>query len=70
MMNKNPVNPVNLVILSLLVFVVQHTTFAQTVDKLIQREMRERRIPELRFRKSSSTSLLVITNLRLRHLIQ
>jgi hypothetical protein len=70
MMNKNPVNPVNLVILSLLVFVVQHTTFAQTVDKLIQREMRERRIPELRFRKSSSTSLLVITNLRLRQLIQ
>jgi hypothetical protein len=70
MMNKNPVNPVNLVILSLLVFVVQHTTFAQTVDKLIQREMSERRIPELRFRKSSSTSLLVITNLRLRHLIQ
>jgi hypothetical protein len=70
MMNKNPVNPVNLVILSLLVFVVQHTTFAQTVDKLIQREMSERRIPELRFRKSSSTSLLVITNLRLRQLIQ
>ena len=47
MMNKNPVNPVNLVILSLLVFVIQHTTLAQTVDKLIQREMRERRIPGL-----------------------
>jgi len=47
MMNKNPVNPVNLVILSLLVFVIQHTTFAQTVDKLIQREMRERRVPGL-----------------------
>src|SRR6185369_9541682 len=47
MMNKNPVNPVNLVILSLFVFVIQHTTFAQTVDKLIQREMRERRVPGL-----------------------
>ena len=44
MMNKNPVNPVNLVILSLLVFAIPLTTFAQ-VETLIQREMRERRIP-------------------------
>lgn len=38
----NHVNPVNLVILSLLLFA---PSFAQTVDKLIEREMRERRIP-------------------------
>jgi CubicO group peptidase (beta-lactamase class C family) len=43
-MNKNPVNPVNLVILSLLVFAIRLTTFAQ-VETLVQREMRERRIP-------------------------
>jgi len=43
-MNMNPVNRVNLVILSLLVFVIQPVTFAQ-VEPLIQREMRERRIP-------------------------
>ena len=41
MMNKNPVN---LVILSLLVFAIRLTTFAQ-VETLVQREMRERRIP-------------------------
>ena len=40
----NPVNRVNLVILSLLVFVIQPVTSAQ-VEPLIQREMRERRIP-------------------------
>lgn len=44
MMNKNPVNPANLVILSLLVFAIRLTTFAQ-VETLVQREMRERRIP-------------------------
>ena len=43
-MNMNPVNRVNLVILSLLVFVIQPVTSAQ-VEPLIQREMRERRIP-------------------------
>ena len=43
MMNKNPVNPVNLVILSLLAFTIRLTTFAQ-VETLVQREMRERRI--------------------------
>ena len=43
-MNKNPVNPVNLVILSLLVFAIRLPTFAQ-VETLVQREMRERRIP-------------------------
>jgi CubicO group peptidase (beta-lactamase class C family) len=43
-MNMNPVNRVNLVILSLLVFVIQPVTFAQ-VEPLIQREMRERKIP-------------------------
>jgi CubicO group peptidase (beta-lactamase class C family) len=49
MMNRNPVNLANLVILSLLVSVIQLTTFAQTanVESLIQREMRERRIPGL-----------------------
>lgn len=46
MMNKNPVNPANLVILSLLVFAIRLTTFAQ-VETLVQREMRERRIPGL-----------------------
>lgn len=45
-MSKNPVNPVNLVILSLLVFTIRLTTFAQ-VETVIQREMRERRIPGL-----------------------
>ena len=42
----NPVNPVNLVILSLLVFTIRLTTFAQ-VETVIQREMSERRIPGL-----------------------
>jgi len=46
MMNKNPVNRVNLVILSLLVFATRLTTLAQ-VETLVQREMRERRIPGL-----------------------
>ena len=45
-MNKNPVKPANLVILSLLVFAIRLTTFAQ-VETLVQREMRERRIPGL-----------------------
>jgi len=45
-MSKNPVNPVNLVILSLLVFAIRLTTFAQ-VETVVEREMRERRIPGL-----------------------
>ncbi|MEN3327408.1 MAG: hypothetical protein V7638_2215 [Acidobacteriota bacterium] len=40
------VNRVNLVLLSLLVFAIRLTTFAQ-VETLVQREMRERRIPGL-----------------------